>query len=291
MSTYKPLDDRQVINRAALSNIGSAANDSLDNILALINDALAGITTSAGYVAHIVTLTSGSTSSVVTIPEQPDTSFIVLGMMGNVTDSHPQYQQIEVTAKSRTGFTFSWNHPLDSANYFISYVIPFKQFPEAEYAIGSGASTLSATLAVPQGASTYPVIAQLQNTVDAHPQFQTTVVGSNTMTSANFSWNALTDSSNYQMVYGILGTGMFGIGSGVSSVVVNLPVNFNTSSYALLATMQNISDSLPQYQPLLITAQGASSATISWPIVTDASSYTLTYYAISLTPQSYDIDS
>ena len=281
--SYKYINSRQVDNSAALAAIGSPANDSLDDILSRINAILGGLSGSGSYIAKQTPLTSGTTSLAVTIPAQPDTSYIVLAMMSNTVDTFPQYQQVEVTAKSTTGFTFSWNHPLDSSNYLISYVIPFKVFPEAEVGIGSGDNTLSTALAFPQPVTSYPVIAQLQNLIDPHPQFQTVVVGSNTTSNINFTWNTFTDSANYEVVYGILGTGQTAITSGVTSVTVSLPVNFNSSSYALIATMQNASDSFPQYQPLLITSQSGNSATVSWNIPTDVSSYVLNYYAISLT--------
>jgi hypothetical protein len=283
MSDYKPLDDRQVINRAALPNIGTPAGDNLADILAAINNVLGSVSSGGGYYAKKATLTSGATSQVVTIPTQQDTSYIVLAMMGNLVDSFPQYQQVEVTAKSPTGFTFSWNHPLDSSNYFVSYIVPFKTFPEAESAIGSGADTLSSSLFMPQTGSNYPVIAQIQNLVDPHPEFQTVVVGANNTTTVNFSFNTLTDSANYEMVYGILATGQVALASGVTSATLPLPVNFNSSGYTLIATMQNTSDSFPQYQPILLSGQTGTSATVSWNIPTDVSSYILTYYAISLT--------
>lgn len=281
--SYKYINSRQILNDLALGNIGTPANSQLDTILSAINSILGSVSSGGGYYAQQATLTSGSRSVVVSVPTQQDTSYIVLAMMSNTVDAFPQYQQVEVTAKSATGFTFSWNHPLDSANYTISYIIPFKTFPEAEVAISSGADTLSATLAFPQPAATYPVIAQIQNLADPNPQFQTVVIGNDTTSNVNFSWNTLTDSANYMMTYGILASGQATIASGVTSVTVPLPINFNTTSYALVATMQDTSDSFPQYQPLLITARSGSTATISWNIPTDVSSYLLNYYAISLT--------
>lgn len=281
--SFKYINTRQVQNQAALSNIGSPAGDSLDDILNKINSALVSASNGSGYYAQRVTLTSGATSINVSIPTQYDTSYVVFAMMGNVTDSFPQYQQVEVTAKSPTGFTFSWNHPVDSNNYFISYIVPYKVFPEAEVSIGSGDSTLTAPLAFPQPIISYPVVAQLQNITDANPEFQTVVVGNNTTTNANFSWNALTDSPNYLITYGILATGQTTIPNGATSVTVSLPVNFNSTNYSLITTMQNASDSFPQYQPLLLSSQTGSAATISWSIPTDVSSYVLNYYAITMT--------
>src|SRR5271170_1706131 len=112
--SFKSLDTRQVVNRSALSNIGSAANTSLDVILEDINNALASVSSNTGYDAKTVSLTSGSTSIVITIPEQPDLSYVVIPTMVNLVDSTPQFQQVEVTNKTLTGFTFQWNVPLSS---------------------------------------------------------------------------------------------------------------------------------------------------------------------------------
>lgn len=497
MSTYKPLDDRQVINRAALTHIGSPANDSLDDIFNRIDSIIAGLSSGGGYIAKKTALTNGSTSLVVTIPSQPDTSYVVLAMMGNTTDAFPQHQQVEVTSKSTSGFTLSWNHPLDTANYFISYIIPFKALPEAEVAISL--ATNSVSVLFPIGYNGSGVIAELQNIVDAHPQFQAVVVGApnganvptvqkflsgsgtytkpanvayikvkmsaggggggggggttggsgsagnggnstfgssllvanggqggkpansgasggsaslgvgpigvaisggsgggssqgpvgggaggvnpfggtggggvssgiilsglgmsgvaNTgaggggggsdsgqnngsgggaggyieaiitspsatytysvgaggtagvgpttnggaggsgiiiveeydfnglnVTSNNLEWNVATDTGNYQAVYVAAATGQAVISNSATSVVIPMPVNFNTANYAIIASIQNTVDINPQFQPMIITAQSGTSATIGWNVARDTGNYLINYYAISLTP-------
>lgn len=49
------------------------------------------------------------------------TNYAISVVWRNTTDSTPQYQPIDITAKSATGFTASWNAPTDSANYVIEY--------------------------------------------------------------------------------------------------------------------------------------------------------------------------
>jgi hypothetical protein len=279
--SYKFIDDRQVINRAALPNIGVPANDTLDDILSRINNFLGS---SQSYIAKKVSLTSGSTSYTVTIPTKPDTSYIVLAIMGNTTDSHPQYQQIEVTAKSTSGFTFTWGNALDSNNYFIDYIVPSKTFPEVEAAIGSGVNSLASTLPISQPFSGYGVIGQLQNIVDPNPQFQSIVIGSNTNSTVNLLWNVNTDSANYQAVYMVGATGQNSISNSSTSVTVNLPINFNTTNYAIIGTIQNTVDPNPQFQPMIISNLSSNSATFSWNVARDSGNYLLNWYAISLTP-------
>lgn len=281
--SYKPFSSAQVKNVAALGNIGSVANDTLNDILNKINAALGASGSGQGYIAKQVTLTSGQSSCVVTIPAQTDTSYIVLAMMGNVTDTYPQFQQVQIKAKSTTGFTISWNQPVDTNNYFINYIIPFKTFVEVEAPISSGVSSVVTTLPLTQAISAYPVIAQLQNLVDTNPKFEALVIGNNSTTALSSSFNTVTDSSNYQEVYGIFATGQAAISSGATSVTINVPVNFNTTNYAAIASIQNKVDAYPQYQPMIISAQTASSVTFKWNIPRDTANYLINYYVISLT--------
>jgi hypothetical protein len=39
----------------------------------------------------------------------------------NLTDSNPQYIPVTVTVQATTGATFSWNAPLSSGNYLLSW--------------------------------------------------------------------------------------------------------------------------------------------------------------------------
>ena len=127
------------------------------------------------WVAKKVALASGSTSASFSFSSpQPDLSYVVFDMMGNTTDLHPQFQQVEVTGKTTAGFTAKWNVPLDTANYFLCYIVPPKTIPQSEVAVGSGSSSVS----VSQTGIGW-VLAQLQNTVDSHPQFQPVLIGSN----------------------------------------------------------------------------------------------------------------
>lgn len=281
--SYKPIDDRQVINRAALPNIGSPAGDSLDDILLRINNILSSITGGSFYVAHKLSLTAGTSSVVVTIPAQPDTSYIVLGIMVNTIDPNPQYQQVEVTAKSNSGFTFTWNDPLDTGNYFVSYIIPPKVFPVAEVAVNLGASSITSPLAIPQSGAGYGLITAFQNLTDPNPQFQTIMVGNNSNTAADLVWNDPTDTANYVATYMINATGQMAIPNGVNTVTVPLPVNYGAPDYAIIASMQNLVDPHPQFPPMVVTAQNNGSATFSWNSGTDTANYLLNYYAISLT--------
>lgn len=274
MSNYKPIDDRQVINRAALSNIGSPADDSLDDILSKINAILGGVSGGSDYIAKEAALTSGSTSISILFPEQPDLSYVVFVMMENLIDPTPQFQQVEITSKSTTGFTVSWNVPLDSANYVLSYIVPSKALLSLETSIS--ASSTSLTESVPA------YLSQLENFTDANPQFQSSTITTNSPDGI-IKWNVPTDTANYLGVVMANTLLKQNLGNGISSATVTLPVGFGSIGYAMMATLVDLTDPTPQFVPLLVTAKTNNNFTVSLPNPTDTANYALAYYAISLT--------
>lgn len=284
MSSYKPLDSRQVINRAALSNIGSPAGDNLADILALINAALSGITGNAPYVAKEVPLTSGvgTTSYTATISSQPDISYVVFAMFENLVDSNPQFQTIEVISKTTTGFVFEWNIPLSSNNYIISYIVVPKNFIEGEISISGGSNSSTVTYVSPQQ-SGFGVIASLQNITDINPQFQPVTVTTNSSSEEIVSFNAPTSSGNYLQSYFIGANSQVLVGNGINSATLTLPINYGTTGYGVVATMQNLTDVNPQFQPIVITGKTDTTVTFSWNVDTLSGNYAINCYTVSLT--------
>ena len=68
------------------------------------------------------TLASGASSVTVTFSSAvASTSYSVTCTWYNTTDTNPQFQPIDVTAQSTTGFTAKWNAPTDTANYAIAW--------------------------------------------------------------------------------------------------------------------------------------------------------------------------
>lgn len=47
----------------------------------------------------------------------------VVAWMINTTDTNPQFQTVEITARSSTSFTAKWNAPVDSSNYKLAYIV------------------------------------------------------------------------------------------------------------------------------------------------------------------------
>jgi hypothetical protein len=243
-----------------------------------------GGTGGAGYIAEEVSLVNGTTTFAVGfLSPMPDTSYVVFAMMENLIDANPQFQQLEVTGKTINGFNVSWNAPLNSNNYIMSYVVPSKMMTTGETSIASAATSNTLTFPMPQPSATYGVIAQLQNTVDANPQFQSVVVTNQTSTGDVMYWNAPTGSANYVEAYMLAGTAQVAVGSGATSATIALPVDYGTTAYGVVVTTSNTVDANPQYQPLVVTAKTTNSVTVSWNSPTLTTNNVLTAYVISVT--------
>jgi hypothetical protein len=79
-------------------------------------------------------------------------------------------------------------------------------------------------------------------------------------------------------------TSQVAVGSGATSAILTLPVDYGSTAYGIVVTAQNTVDPTPKFQPMLVTAKGTNNVTISWNDPTDTANYVLTCYAISTTP-------
>jgi hypothetical protein len=84
-------------------------------------------TTPIDFRAGQATVTNGTTSVAVIFSATVTTSYVPVCTWMNTTDATPQFQPIVITAFSTTGFTASWNVPVDSANYVINWFIAVNQ--------------------------------------------------------------------------------------------------------------------------------------------------------------------
>jgi hypothetical protein len=68
----------------------------------------------------VVTINSTS-SAVIFSSNLPNTNYTVLCTWMNKVDPFPQFQPIVITAMGVSGFTASWNVPIDSLNYVLNW--------------------------------------------------------------------------------------------------------------------------------------------------------------------------
>lgn len=171
-----------------------------------------------------------------------------------------------------------------------------------EVAIPDGTDTVSVFFDNAQNDTGYVVFPMVQNTSDASPQSLQVLTVTKTTSGFTVQLNSSTTTPNYRLLY-IIPPQVFHIAEaaipmGASSVSPLFKVADNGAQYGLVATLQNTADSVPQFQPLVITAKSASGFSASWNAPTDSSNYKLAYMrmateelnlTIGTTSQSFDL--
>lgn len=74
-----------------------------------------------------VSIGSAASSLAVSFPATLQTASStprVVAWMVNTTDTDAQIQPVEITVRSSSGFTATWNAPTSTANYKLAYIVP-----------------------------------------------------------------------------------------------------------------------------------------------------------------------
>jgi hypothetical protein len=162
-----------------------------------------GSSSSVGF-AQSVPLTINTTTVNVTFPSAlAGVGYVVNAMMANTIDPNPQFQPVDITAKTVNGFTATWDGALDSSNYSLYYVVPAVQSQIGEAIISNGATDVLVTLPVAMASTSYVVTANMVNLVDVNPQFQQPIITNQTTTTFTASWNNAADTGNYKLAYNV----------------------------------------------------------------------------------------
>lgn len=152
-----------------------------------------------------VAIPNGNSSLAVTFSTPlASASYSVDGLMFNNTDSTPIIQPIIITAKSTSGFTASWNFPVDSANYFLDYIAETGgslTTVAGVQTIANSATSVTITLNPAFASTNYTVTGVLQNLSDSSPVYQSVIVTAKTVSTFTFSWNVPLESGNYYIQY------------------------------------------------------------------------------------------
>lgn len=149
--------------------------------------------------------------------------------------------------------------------------------------VAAGDTQITVTFSTPLPTSNYVVMAEMTNLVDANPQFQTVIVTNKTNTGFTVKWNAPTDSANYEIGYVVPGNlvalAETAVPAGTTTITVTLSVPFTSTTYAVIAMLQNTVDGAPQFQPAVVTNKTNSSFTVRWNAPTDSANYVIAYHA------------
>jgi hypothetical protein len=152
-------------------------------------------------------------------------------------------------------------------------------------AISSGLQQVTVVFSSPLPTANYVVIAEMENDVDANPQFQQVTVTNKTVNGFTAKWNADTDSANYTLSYIVPGSTVvqaeWAVPIGSTSIVVPISVPFPDSQYAVIALLQDVTDPTPQFQPVIVTQKSSFIFTVKWNAPTDSSNYVIAYQAVA----------
>ena len=67
--------------------------------------------------------------------------------------------------------------------------------------------------------------------------------------------------------------------TGTTSVSVTFSTSMSSSNYAVTCTLQNTTDSHPQFQPITVTTVSSSGFIANWNVALDSGNYFLNYHA------------
>jgi len=162
-----------------------------------------------------------------------------------------------------------------------------------EIPILAGSTSLAVSFPSTQPDTSYVVLAQLTNYVDANPQFQQVISIVKTPGGFTASWNAPTDSSNYNLSY-IVPIKVFqmrevSVPSGASSYSENFLLPTFGPEYGIMAALQNTVDGSPQFQTTVVTAKSGTGFTANWNSPTDSANYKLVYVMTATGQQAINL--
>ena len=166
----------------------------------------ADITGGSAFRAACATVTNGTTSVTVTFSSVfADTSYSANATFENTTDTNPQFQPVTITNKTISGFTATWNAPVDSGNYLLCYsASPLGATTIAGVeSLGNGVTSKAVTLSPVQSSTNYAIVTNFNNSIDSEPTYQPMAITSKSTSGFTITWNTPTDSVNYSLEFQI----------------------------------------------------------------------------------------
>lgn len=97
-------------------------------------------------------------------------------------------------------------------------------------------------------------------------------------------WNSDADGIEFvpeaELVTAQVNTGPSSIGSGVTQLAVTFGTAFEDTNYTVTANMSNVTDSSPDFQPVVITSKSTTGFTAKWNAATPTANYKLEWIAM-----------
>ncbi len=152
-------------------------------------------------------------------------------------------------------------------------------------AILADATTVTVIFSSALPNANYVIITDMINTVDADPQFQTPVITNKTINGFTATWNAPTDSADYILSYIVPGMNLnmakVVVPAGATSITTTHAIPYSDTLYSIVANLEDTTDGMPQFQPVVITQLTPTTFTATWNAPTDSANYYLVYQAAS----------
>jgi hypothetical protein len=145
-----------------------------------------------------------------------------------------------------------------------------------------GSTSVTVTFGSPRSDSTYGVVCQIANTVDASPAYIPLTITNKSTTGFMVSWNSPLETSNYALDW-IVGPGVseqvgeFPVSTGVTSATISFPIAFLSTDYVVVANMSDYVDASVAYQPLTVTNKTVSQFTVNWNAPTSTGNYRISW--------------
>jgi hypothetical protein len=269
MSDYKPLDDRQVVNRAILQQLFPwVGEQTLDILLASINS----------EVTPPLAVTATSTPSlivdigpsIVANPESLRNKSIpfVNGVIPSITSATATFPSASGgNIATSTGSTVPLTLP--SGDY-VQVLLTIDDLSNISATVGSP-NPVEADLVVPPPANNlfpfaYVTLFNSGGTIQNVTQSNIYQLSNPEATSSSSSSNAVPwIAKNVSLA------------QGTTEYTVNLVNPMSDLSYVVLAMMENDVDALPQYQQVETTSKTLSSFTFQWNMPLDTANYSIDY--------------
>ena len=240
----------------------------IDNILSGTRMALNG---------RISLINGQSYISVIFDNEQSNTNYSISTTVVNTTDSIPSIFIGTVANKTVNGFTVDFNGDIDSANYYMDWILSNKTSEVGEQAISINSTLVDILFDIPKLDMNYSVDVNLTNTIDALPSIYDMVITKKSLTGFSVIFSAPVDSSNYILEWltdnTLDKTGQTSIATDLTSVTINFTKRKKSLKYIISSILVNTVDSTPSIYSYMITNKTLDGFTILFSGPLDSSNY------------------
>ena len=152
--------------------------------------------------------------------------------------------------------------------------------------IGSGSNLISINLEETMSNTDYTVIASIQNSLDGDPSKYMWIITEKTTSSFSVLFSEEVDSDNYVFEWAIVPSsntiknGTISLTNGTDTQSVTFATTFDSDSYSLILTLENIVDISPSLYSWIIDSKTSSGFSVEFSDTLDSTNYVLSWTAV-----------